>query len=286
MTEQQQCLVEAAREVARRLGGGKLSLSRFKAETRMPLSRIYAAFPAGWTQLCIAAGVAAAQPYYRLTDHDIFQAMRRAFEAQGGVTTCAAFQRHFTHGLNVFRRRGMTWGQALVAFRAWALVHAPDFPYLDQLPAAAPPPRNRRGVTERALDERLPDDAPPARELGPRIDFRGLMYGPINEQGVVFLFGIVAQDLGFAVETLGVRFPDCEAKLRLASGGWRHVRIEFEFKARNFLAHDHLVKGCDLIVCWENDWPDAPIPVIALRDEIERLAKLDAARAVEKAGKR
>jgi hypothetical protein len=43
------------------------------------------------------------------------------------------------------------------------------------------------------------------------------------------------------------------------------VRIEFEYQSRNFMKHMHDVKGCDVIVCWEHNWPECPIEVIELK---------------------
>src|SRR4029077_11836541 len=37
---------------------------------------------------------------------------------------------------------------------------------------------------------------------GNPIDFRGLRHEPVNEQGVVFLFGMVAKELGYMVEAV------------------------------------------------------------------------------------
>jgi hypothetical protein len=277
MTEHQKRLVEAAQALVRRLDGEKITLTRFVVETGISRGRIYAAFPDGWCALCEAAGIAPLRPYYRLTDDQIFRAMLAAFEAQGGVTTRADFEPHFAYGWNVFARRHLTWRAALVACRGWALANAPDFAYMDRLPETVRPhkPWHRRSDLEKALGERERADGSAVRELGPRIDFRGCVFAPTNEQGVVFLFGAIARDLGFAVESFSSRYPDCEAKVRLGNGGWRPVRIELEFKASNFLLHGHDPKACDILVCWENDWPDAPMPVLELKAEVERLARAE-----------
>lgn len=50
---------------------------------------------------------------------------------------------------------------------------------------------------------------------GNPIDFRGLRHEPVNEQGVVFLFGMVAKELGYMVEVVQTGYPDCEAKRQL-----------------------------------------------------------------------
>jgi hypothetical protein len=46
-------------------------------------------------------------------------------------------------------------------------------------------------------------DVPPDRQL-PR--------EPVNEQGVVLLFGMLAKELGYMIEAAQMGFPDCEAK--------------------------------------------------------------------------
>jgi hypothetical protein len=51
-------------------------------------------------------------------------------------------------------------------------------------------------------------------------------------------------------------------------GRWQRVRIEFEYQSRNFLTHMHPLSGCDLIVCWENNWPECPLEVIELKKVI------------------
>ena len=56
-------------------------------------------------------------------------------------------------------------------------------------------------------------------------------------------------------------------------GGWQSVKIEFEYKSSNFLIHGHDLLKCDIIVCWENDWNDCPIPIISLKNKIKELKK-------------
>jgi hypothetical protein len=114
-------------------------------------------------------------------------------------------------------------------------------------------------------------DSRGGRLLGEFINFRGLKHTPVNEQGVVFLFGMVALELGYVVEIVRTGFPDCEAKRRVGKDRWEKIRIEFEFRSRNFLGHGHDKNDCDVIVCWENDWPDCPLEVLELSAIIEDL---------------
>ncbi len=105
---------------------------------------------------------------------------------------------------------------------------------------------------------------------GELINFRGLVWAPVNEQGVVFLFGMVARELNMYVELVRTGYPDCIAKRFIGKDRWEEVRIEFEYRSSNF---NHDESECDMIVCWEHDWPECPkgIEVIELKEEIKNL---------------
>lgn len=109
---------------------------------------------------------------------------------------------------------------------------------------------------------------------GNPIDFRGLRHEPVNEQGIVFLFGMLSKELGYMVEAVQKGFPDCEAKRQIVPGRWQRVLIEFEFESKNFHGHGHSVNGCDVIVCWRHNWPTCPkhIEVIERSSVIPSLA--------------
>jgi HNH endonuclease len=99
---------------------------------------------------------------------------------------------------------------------------------------------------------------------GPPMMDAGLAYGPANELGVIFLFGMVARQMGFVVMRLQMGFPDCEAMRKINEQTWQMRRIEFEYESRNFLRHGHPPSGCDLIVCWIHNWPECPVEVLEL----------------------
>ena len=95
--------------------------------------------------------------------------------------------------------------------------------------------------------------------MGPPFSRHPLTNAPVNEMGVVFLFALVAWDLGFQVESLWSRGePDGRAKREVAPGKWQDVAIEFEYESKNFVLHGHDPKKCDVIVCWRHNWKDAP----------------------------
>lgn len=103
--------------------------------------------------------------------------------------------------------------------------------------------------------------------VGDLINFRGLIYSPVNEQGVVYLFSKVAEDLNMYVEEVRTAYPDCIAR-RFNGKGWEKIYVEFEFLSSNFLQHGHDPLECDMVVCWEHDWKDCPIEVLELKSVI------------------
>jgi AcrR family transcriptional regulator len=154
------------------------------------------------------------------------------------------------------------------AYRRWCGRHR-----VDRVPPARPAGRAGRGV------ERTRRDGPEAFGC-PATIFPGVGTEPVNEMGVVHLFGALSHRLGFVLLRIGRGFPDALALRRHDDGLWRRCRIEFEFRARGFALHKHPARECDLIVCWEDDWPGAPVEVLPLK----LLAGTRVARAGEQAG--
>jgi len=117
----------------------------------------------------------------------------------------------------------------------------------------------------------------PVREMrpiilvGPPINFRGLIYAPVNENGVIFLFSKVAEDLGITIEGIQVKFPDAFGKKYEKDKGYP-ITIEFEYRSSEYERHGHPKDGCNLIVCWEHDWKECPIQVIELKSLVKKLS--------------
>jgi hypothetical protein len=97
-----------------------------------------------------------------------------------------------------------------------------------------------------------------------------LAHEPVTEQGVIFVFGMLARRLGFVVHRIQPDFPDCEAVREVARGICQRFRIEFELESRNFLKHRHKISGCDLIICWRHNWPECPLEVLDLSKELAK----------------
>jgi hypothetical protein len=106
--------------------------------------------------------------------------------------------------------------------------------------------------------------------VGDPINFEGLIYGPLNENGVIFLFSKIHDKFNINIEAIQAAFPDAKGR-RKTSKGWEDIWIEFEFKSSHFKAHNHDPKECDVIVCWEHDWKDCPLEVISLKEHLETM---------------
>lgn len=262
-------LVARLQGLAAQLGSSRVSRSVFVRETGISEHYVLKHFDS-WNQLVEAAGLVP-DHRRRLSDDELMEAMREAFVRAGRVVTRTGLRKVCRFSDDVYAKRWGRWQNVLAQFRLWVEANDPAFPFLDDLP--------REPVAARAAAPAAPSDASVAwsstqrTQYGPFLNFRGLQHAPINEQGVVFLFGMVAFDLGYVVEGVGTGFPDCEAKRCVSRTGdvWERVRVEFEFQSRNFHTHGHDPGGCDVVVCWEHNWPDCPVEVLKLRSAIERL---------------
>jgi len=88
--------------------------------------------------------------------------------------------------------------------------------------------------------------------VGEPINYRGIIYAPLNEAGVILLFSRMMEDLGIIYESSPAQYPDMISRIKTVRG-FERVRIEFEFVSSNFFRHGHDPSGCDMVVCWEND---------------------------------
>lgn len=92
-----------------------------------------------------------------------------------------------------------------------------------------------------------------------------LAHAPTNEAGVLVLFGSLAAELGYLILHMQTGFPDCVALRRIGGDRCQLTKIELEYESRNFREHKHDPQGCDLIVCWNHNWPECPVRVLELK---------------------
>jgi hypothetical protein len=282
-------LVRQLKDLAERLNKKSVSRTEFTRETGISQYHVFKHFDS-WNAMIEAAELEPSGNR-RLADDDLFCAMKDAFMAAGRVCSQPQFKRLCRYDIGVYTRRNWgNWAGVLAKFRDWAAIHAPDFPFLAQLTAVRQVAGRRphRSSSANWLPAVSPganecSAAPPliawpgkgGRQYGPLINFRGLLHAPLNESGVILLFGMLAQELGYLVESLTPGFPDCEAKRRIGASSdvWERVRIEFEYESRSFASHGHRADDCDLIVCWRHTWPQCPLEVLELKSAVEAIGR-------------
>jgi hypothetical protein len=265
-------ILDAAKLAARK-AKGPLSRHDFERLSGISNYHIYRLFPeGGWTEVKRLAGLERHPLHHEeMSDHGLLQEWHRVAREIGRVPTWAIFGSRAKVSPDTVRKRFGGLQGTLQRYKLWLDENEPDSPLLAELPRSKheiPAPPVGGQLTGGRINETLS-----GAEFGPPLDFRGLRHAPINEQGVVFLFGMISYELGFIVEAIHASFPDCEAKQAVdrKRQRWKRVRIEFEFVSSNFREHGHDPNGCDLVVCWEHDWQDCPVGVLELRSVLDTL---------------
>jgi hypothetical protein len=133
-------------------------------------------------------------------------------------------------------------------------------------------PSGLQWITAACFPRRPLNDRP---LLGAPTGLPAFPYEPVNEMGVMVLFSMMAQQLGFVIESVQSGFPDCQAKIEVEPGRWQHFRIEFEYESRAFKLHGHDASQCDLIVCWRHNWKGCPpnLQVLELSRIVAEISK-------------
>lgn len=256
--------------------GPPLSRVDFERMSGISQYHIYRLFPdGGWSELKRRAGIAKHPRHHeRLEDGELLSEFHGVASELGQLPTWTQFNNNAPISSDVVRRRFGGRRGLLERYRAWLEESEPQSPLLSELRESC----KRASLTANQTTNDSPEPTSVwAKGEGPQygapLDFRGLRHAPTNEQGVVFLFGMVSRELGFLVEAVHASFPDCEAKRLVdrTNNRWQRVRIEFEFRSRNFLDHGHDPTKCDLIVCWQHNWPECPLEVVELRRVIEEI---------------
>ncbi len=299
-----QKILDSIAKIARGLGRAP-SLSEFTGLTEIAKNRVFHFFPR-WNDAVRAAGLGPYRLYSRPGDSDLLEDWGETVRRKRALPSKLAYQLEGRHHVRTVERRFGGWESVPQTFcnfakdkPEWADVVALLAGPLPQWkggrpkknPECASSPENGTSCganenSEKGTIYRAPTILPEKTQhtllkdratYGNPIDFRGLRHEPVNEQGVVLLFGMVAKQLGFLVEAVQKGFPDCEAKREITPERWQRVQIEFEFESRNFREHGHPLNGCDVIVCWRHNWDNCPkhIEVVELSSIIKSLVSLE-----------
>lgn len=273
-------IVTAIRAAADRLGHAP-SRAEFRAATGVTEYWILGVF-ASWRDAVRAAGFEPDSSNIKLTDDELWSDWASLVRQRRHIPTRSMYRRDGRYSAAVYEKHFGPWSGLPDKFRQFAADKAEWQDVVALLPLRSGHSATRPIMVPPTDPVRAEPQSPTARHprlddrptYGDPIDFRGLRHEPVNEQGVVFLFGMVARELGYMVEAVQTGYPDCEAKRQVGAGKWQRVRIEFEFESRNFRDHGHAAEGCDLIVCWRHNWSDCPehLEVVELRSVIPSLA--------------
>lgn len=198
------------------------------------------------------------------------------------LPTLAEYEIHGKYSQRPLVDRFRTWREAPRGFQDFAERNGIEEEYADVLAMVSARRQQAAESRNLALGEVPRTVQPGSGRLkkgrpvyGPLLALPGLRHEPVNEDGVIHLFGMIGLKLGFEVLHIQSAFPDCEALREVEPGKWQRVWIEFEFESKNFLLHGHEWSECDLIVCWKHNWPECPLEVVELSKEIARIAKIE-----------
>jgi len=211
---------------------------------------------------------------------DLFKDWVSVARAAKRIPTITDQSVHGKYSPRPLLRRFGSWTRVVENMRAYAEREGLDQKHPELMAmAAAWKPRGLKAGTLVARDGHgVPLTAKPKLRpdrpiYGPPMTPLGLAHEPMNEAGVLYLFGMVGHKLGFVVTRVQSEFPDLEVLREIEPGRWQRERVELEFESSRFLAHGHDPNECDVIVCWRHNWPDCPahIEVIELSSIIKRL---------------
>jgi hypothetical protein len=277
--DKKQEIIQEIKMLANKVSPRPLTQQYFKSESTIPLGTLQYQFGT-FNKAVEAAGLKPnpsgipAAGRKLLTEDELFDEIARLWRLEGCPPNKSILNAEGKYSSSPYKKR---WGSFSNAVDEYRRRH-PEMPTQDTLmvgPRLVPGGEVQTHVVIPATHK--PQSATAKKRLlyGEPLDFRGLRYAPVNEQGVVYLFGMVSRELGFLIESIRTEYPDCEGKRCTEPDGtaWEHVRIEFEHRSSNFKEHGHNAENCELIVCWIHDWKDCPIEVLELRSEIKKLTR-------------
>jgi hypothetical protein len=259
-------VIAAIQECAAKLGHVP-SQEELKRETGIG-GKVFARQFGNYTRTLQACGFEGRGSGFMLPMEELFLEWAGIVRNMGAVPSAAEYVLHSQHSLTPLRKRFRYWNDVPAGMVQYAIEHGLEEQWGGVLETARKYKREGRtggwrrkpallSSNPRILADRPVYGAPMIRQV--------MGFAPVNEMGVVFLFGAMAEKLGFIVTWVGTQFPDVEAFREVSPGRWQRVRVEIEFQSRNFLHHFHDPKGCDLIVCWEHNWAETGLEVIELK---------------------
>lgn len=259
-------ILEAIRECAARTGYYP-SFNELSRMMDISMRRIRQLF-GRYSRAVQAAGVDPQGPGRELKMDQLFADWALVVRKLGKVPTMDLYRRNSRYSVRPLVSRFKSWGEVAQRMHEYAEKNGLQSEWEDVLAIARTYMDKHKAVAGTYAEATGLTFVPQARTAGPLFGnplmAEAMATAPVNEMGVVCLFGMLAKRLGFLVLRIQSGYPDGLALRRVGADKWEMVRIEFEFESRNFVLHDHDKKECDLIVCWLDNWPNCPIEVVQL----------------------
>jgi hypothetical protein len=249
-------MLNAIQECAAKLGRCPTlnELCKLKKVPRRTVQRYFG----GYTRALRAAGIDPRGPGRHILLKELFLDWAQAVRQLGKIPSFAEYEACTGHSARPLAQRFAGWKDVPSGLLRFAREKGMrlETEWNDVFQIARAKERPPAVVVEREPWTARP--APGKPVYGAALNLNPLAHSPTNEIGVVYLFGMLAARLGFIVTRMQQGFPDCEAMLQVEKDQWQRLRLEFEYESRNFLAHRHDADACDMIVCWEHNWPECP----------------------------
>src|SRR5207247_1028444 len=153
----------------------------------------------GWSEVKRLAGLER-HPKHNLplSDEDLLNQFHHVASSLGRIPTWALFASRAPIAAETVSGRFGGLQGTLKRYHDWLLAHEPNSLLLTELDMQS---RHEVPAPPATVTTAGPTQTTWAKGAGPEfgapINFRGLRHAPINEQGVVFLFGMVSYELGF-----------------------------------------------------------------------------------------
>jgi hypothetical protein len=107
--------------------------------------------------------------------------------------------------------------------------------------------------------------------VGDPIFWPGLIYAPLNINGLIFAFGSISQSSGMIFEEFGS--DNTAVCRRKTDRGWEKIRVAFVMNSSQF---DFSRNDIDLVICWHDDSVSQNgIPLQALSKFVNQPITLD-----------
>ncbi len=202
-------VLDSIRTLAKDLGRTP-TVEDFRERSDVTTRSLYLHFPR-WRDALSAAGIDLPARFQSFTKPDLLREWGTVARRHSLLPTRLVYAREGRLPISAFDRLLGRWSGVPAKFRDFAAGN-PDWAEVLALIPANKPVRRKSSTRNKSCP---PIVSPPGPTCGNPLNFRALCNEPVNELGVILLFGSLATDLGFMVESIQGGFPDCEARHRV-----------------------------------------------------------------------